>query len=824
MPAISANNITYLRQPYHRITNLKLNLFELVTTATAKINQASFTYPLLDLTVDNASVGFTALNTRFPMFDITDSNGDIVHRGVIRRFSTTNTELQIAYQVEGDAGMLTRETALTLADDQDITIYKTRIPFAFLSRFDSGTNEILKMGDIDLGTTFPQTEFIEATGILGAWQQANADAITGEASFVIDASNSYSWIGGTLTYLHTLDTGMSITSGVDTDATITIKGTAGQYLHACRINDSLTPTAYDRFVFRYLFINDDTIYPAFSDRYATTIVSDNHTKTGREITVQAYGQDAIDKVYVGAPILLTYDIETSADSVTWDTLEDDLGRRTYSGYVRSFTEIRNDSDLIIGVTFTVQGALDFSSALPVANQYLNGRDSVSTWQETLFANMHVGYWGYYISTTNTRNLHSLHDYDYGDLDDFKRSTVGMPAGDIKSAFLAMTNLALGNTGCTSDGRLLMSRNPVLEDSTYRNALATIWTFNDTDIRDDISYSRESLYRVGQCEGRYSVYIPATTSDLPYRGRWGVFAPAHGVGFEKMQDFVALSSTDGLDRIGHRFAEINAPTPEFTIKTRGLIGDFIEPVWGEWIALNVGSYDPLATEIYNSNRAVPKQVTRSWNFDGAYPTCEIDVLASPETTGTQATSLPFEVSETGGMSPSQWTAILDFTYANGGFQAYSAYLGAITASYSLGVGWGTTDIRPSATLAFYRLSVIYLTFASRLMTSITVTYNYTKGSFATPDTAFSLAYNPTGTFTTDINAPTLITISDSAIVNGTGLTQTWSGNQTMTGIRIGLATSVQASATYSGSALITKIELSGYGSNPFLGVGVLPLPS
>lgn len=155
---------------------------------------------------------------------------------------------------------------------------------------------------------------------------------------------------------------------------------------------------------------------------------------------------------------------------------------------------------------------------------------------------------------------------------------------------------------------------------------------------------------------------------------------------------------------------------------------------------------------------------------------------------------------------EWCYEFDFTASNGSWTTRSVFSGT-PGSYSGGTGWTHGDFRSSAASSFYRGVEIERTFSSATITSIEMEFNLTKGSYtATSDYGVVRIHSPVGT--------TRAQILRTAAVSGSGQTLTFTGLITQTSITLFLHSSVQASASYSGSATITKVTIRGTGVNPF----------
>lgn len=155
----------------------------------------------------------------------------------------------------------------------------------------------------------------------------------------------------------------------------------------------------------------------------------------------------------------------------------------------------------------------------------------------------------------------------------------------------------------------------------------------------------------------------------------------------------------------------------------------------------------------------------------------------------------------------WIETFDFTLNDGGFVATDSGYGT-RGVWSSGNGWDTTD-RQVGTATYRRSMSLLKSFTDSDVTSIRITYNYTKGTFDSGnDTALLIR-----------------TLKDTAVVaqyaviaddmsNGTGQTEIFVDSANVDQILVIIASSSRPTASYDGSALLTECQVIGTGTNPF----------
>lgn len=155
----------------------------------------------------------------------------------------------------------------------------------------------------------------------------------------------------------------------------------------------------------------------------------------------------------------------------------------------------------------------------------------------------------------------------------------------------------------------------------------------------------------------------------------------------------------------------------------------------------------------------------------------------------------------------WSHTFDFTVNDGGWTPRDAGFGDI-GQYSAGVGWVTTDLQPFGT-DYRRVMAIERDFVSTEITSMEVTYDFTWGSSDATTTWQNLQYLDGGVLQSQI------TFLNTQMITGNGQVRLMSQTDTIDKLRTYLASSNQPTAIYNGAATITKIVVTGTGTNPFL---------
>lgn len=728
--AISAGDITILRYPFVRRTDTTLNIAPLVAQVTAEIDTFTATYPRGSYPVTNTSAGWADIGAG-KLVRITDSvTGAIKFEG-ITRLGNDATNVYIAGHVDGDSGIALEEASDIVAGD-DVTVYQNQIPQTFLSRLASdGT--LYKRYDVEFNVSDPQTSRPRPQSNLGSDKQYRVSAGGTKTGIILDGSSSYSYISGTISYEWVLPAGVTITSGTTTSSSITVSMDEGIHRIRLRVTDSAITTNPSSQGNRYYYINSPD-EPAFSDDYPVSNIN-NFILTREGWTAQftvSGGQDGIPttRLFTGASVLFSYNIEYSQDGLTWtQTTEEALNRRFYKGYIYTFDDIRyTPNGRIEQVTFTVKSLFFHMDRLPIASQVIVYDATPANWQESPYTDINR------LMYTITRYHNDVMNEDnditlYADNYNYITPLHSINHGSLSSAMRAVVQKRLGcNLGNLSDGTLYMYPHRSYEDSTFRSSQTSRFSFTTQDIfGDSFSYSLNEVMKYQQTNG--SFFISGTTG-TPVIGIRGLGAPMQGVSINQLPSFFAKTKTEGLERIGHDHQNKNRRFDSISLT---LLNDgVVEPAKMDVFNFDLDTIDALDKDVLNNKMYIPIQAR--YVFNGNEPPI-ITVDFEPETEGKPATEL-------NGGNAYLW----DFTVSDGGFT------GNFDGTWVTGEGWKNSASNGDLEL--------YKSTASSTTTVLSVTVNV---EFVTPssDTLDSLGsgWLVNGIRTTDTGGNEIGTLTD-----------------------------------------------------------------
>lgn len=351
-----------------------------------------------------------------------------------------------------------------------------------------------------------QNEEPSPVPIIGTDLQAYSD--DGSAvSFTLDASGSSSWNGNSITYLWEFPSGITITSGTTTTASVTIDVDPGVYVIVCTVTDSVT--GKNKRAERWIFVNDAS-NDAFSDAYPVDNLQIRHDWNGLNVTFTAHGDVDASYLYTGAHVLITWEYEFSQDGATWtQPSEEALYRKVCKSYVRSF-DVNNDSDGIKRYDFTCVDMITMCDSLPLAPQALIRTASPSDWTQVIPDLMNVAFLARQTISLNSGATLTMCDFDYDDFDTVTKENFKIQEKSIGEAFRRSARYIPGALVMQSfDGKLLMRRSYSYEPLATRATYPTRFTWNDTDILNEIGYNLNEIMRAGFTEG--GAFVDGTTT-------------------------------------------------------------------------------------------------------------------------------------------------------------------------------------------------------------------------------------------------------------------------------------------------------------------------
>lgn len=610
--ALSSADAAYLRQPHHTWTGkpLIINAVPLEILATAEINQATFSYPEADLTVDAVSADWLTYNQvgRMVMIGTAPGLADVTY-GIIRKASTATT-LYLSPLQQGEGGYA-RDIALDLDDDYYVSICKFHPAWGIGSQIRKG--KFYKNWDETYSDGGKNPRPIVR---MGEHQQAWVDTSTGLARFTIDldvyyfAGRSYS------THSYTVD-GQTTISSSATQLVVDCEPGCHEIAATFTDNKGKSTTAY-----RYLFANDPTEYPPLNSQFAINVDMTQDRK-GLRATLDFDGDFQGDELYPGQLFVLTetpqWGNPVTGVYVTSDDLSDpDSICDNFVGYALQNTVTARRGTRRTSVT--IEAPMVCADHVRIEKQYVEERTNPKNWAQVkpLLSNP-VGIF-YYLCAHHAPWLLDGHDFYFETyILNLRRKTHDLNKSATLGGQLDQLRARIdgeGGIGSRANGTTYMVRNSQYFVSLTRASQTTHWTWQPGDISGPIEATTRYRPQVGK------VYAGAFAHGNGTIEAYRALAPgpvAAGAGGEGQLEDTTVVLTAGQDRVneiaGFYLAQQNAATTYGEVELNGNL-DLTEPCnLDAWHAWAIGAaYDPQGVG-WTGKRLLPLAVRRRWAGPG-----------------------------------------------------------------------------------------------------------------------------------------------------------------------------------------------------------------
>jgi hypothetical protein len=622
MPAttssLTAGEITLLRAGNHTVKR-HLSVAPLYVVATARINQASFTKPLAQLTVDNTSAGWGNIRKGFTVAIGTTAGARDI--GVFRtRGIPGASTLYIQELSTGDFGLLPLADLADFADNAYITVYANPNIYSVFSRIaysggvDSTSGTFYKDYDYAYGTENESTPYGYVND--GQHRAGWVDPSTGVMSVAFD-TNAVPWIGTPSSYNRTMYslTGGSYnyTSGSSSSQNPTIEFEAGAYLSVLDVNYS---TGVAQTAWRYIFAHDPDDYPPLDIQ----ISSDRRDVSGRRMRVRTL--TASSAALAGQLCVYWEDAVWNGDTVGTATTQ-------FVGWVQDYDGDSRPNE--VGTEYEIVSSFEILKTLRAFGQQIVVKADPTTWTEVTSSLAHLDFWVWYLLFYHTTCL-DLHDYNVGGVSAYYTQAWSTEAKSLFEQINTAGARLNAHIGQASDGGIFVRRDPNMLSQTARDLKITRHTFTEADIATASAHGR-TRPTVG------NVYVNGFSFDgstlTPYQGIAPGYVGGQGSQPDRLENQLVLNASaqsELNERALNRFAFVNRPIESITLFSP-LNYDVIEPAEWYWIALDIDAAYWHTAETY-SGRALVTSVTITHKEDGQK---ETTFECIPETTGVAATA-------------------------------------------------------------------------------------------------------------------------------------------------------------------------------------------
>lgn len=559
------------------------------TQATAQINQASFSYPVITLTVDNTSAAWSSVAKGQAVIihrDATITPYNVVWRGRVRKAGTGST-LEIQETSEGDWGAIPYAAKVSqFLDNLYITVLKRRDIWSIIPYIDyPGTGEIFEDRDFayssssDFNKLPPPTVNITINGKAGNWK-GFVDSISVTYATLVFVVTATVWptSSSISTYSASIPGTWTVTAGSVSTATFTarvpVQGDVPYAVTFTATDNNSKPFTAERMVWVY----------DYGDNYPTEIPiaeigSDSRDRTGRRMTFTLNGQ-ALANIEDGSQVEYW-------ETPLWNGLAVDSATRSFTGWMLKQT--KNTSGGLTDAQIEVVGPTGLLRR--AESQYFEVASNPSTWQQVTGALSYVDFLLYWLVAQRAGNLLRMFDYNRLGLSNLagRMGVWRINKGTIVSQLQEMAGCVGANFGCDSTGSMFVRYHPSKYLVTGRNATFTFRTELNKNIYRSLTVSREMQHRYGWVRGEG--FVSDTVTTTPLRSIAPGNSPGQGPGETVLQGQIVESQGDLNLRVGHEYAYLNNPYQDVNVVIESNY-DVIEPAQMPLVTVDApASYQP-----------------------------------------------------------------------------------------------------------------------------------------------------------------------------------------------------------------------------------------
>ncbi len=627
---IPALDLALLRGLDH-IVRPRLNIFPPVVVGSRLVTVTPTFYPIGEImmsgTIPGAKPGM--------MFRITEPSGETVTHGVVRKGFDGTSKLYIDGKSRGDTGQA-RRLLRAIAEGQTVTVYSYQPLWSLLSRIYQGI--FYKKFDVPYVNEGSRPDPVCN---IGDWRQADADPITGRATFLFNNNNSYTWLSDSqiISYQWTVPAQAQYIDGNQFTGTIEISLPPGFYTIYCKITDNFGKSHE---TMRPIWVNHPTLYPAISDKYGFEINSDQQDRTGRTIGFRIFGDFSENIIMPGGAVLFTCDDIYDGGR----RLSDGVSVNNFVGFLSQETprlELVNGQK---SIQFEAKSPFRRMADLPMVSQAIVEKSAPINWTEIALGLGHVDFVGWYILKHHTTFMEM---FDYIGLRETlppRKKNWGLNGTTVSEYLEQLGKMIGGNIGSTSSGKIVIRRDPNIEESDYRDALDERLTWTQEDVVEPIEITRNVLPTVGQLRA-FAFAYGTGQEPIAVAAMAPGFVQGQGPSKQDEESILVgdpLTAQDKINRVaGHMYAKANNPEPEVQIRPNRNM-DVVDPALMLWHRLDFSEpYNPRDVRFFT--RALPKDVDRGWENLGGVWLKRLTVTFETETFGQPGET--YEVDSGGG---------------------------------------------------------------------------------------------------------------------------------------------------------------------------------
>jgi len=592
---------------------IRLFLAQPTTIFAARVNQASFTYPIAQVAFDTVGTGaYGDIEAGMTVLFGSTAGGDDYGRQRIRKAATSS----ILYFGRSSEG--TRDGEVDLVDNAHITVLNDYRVWSKIPYIDS-SGVIYKDHDIAVGT---YTTNPPPVANAGAAMAGTVDSGTSLLRVTLphEANTSFAVSGSISSYAWTLPSGVALVAGYNlTDSQIEVDCDPGFYWVKLVVTDSNAETHTARVPIYARDVSSDTSIGAF------TIDSHRITPEGQRLSVRIL-EDIAESTYPDGTLVMLWEDEPSDGA--------DRSHMLFTGWHQSDpTTIASERTGIVRDTILelldVAGRLDtlpgFSGSVEVAA-------SPSSWTQMTSPNMdkYLHYLLYWHSTAL-----EVADWSWtGTTTTYPFVVLGNAAESLWDQAMRRARALVPDyiLGCNTLGQLQTIVDPMLQATGSRTATIQA-TLQEADW-SSIRYTHERPPRAHWLRGEAIVAsnsaISAVFCIVPGE------TPGQGETANNQGEQLAVSQATLNTCEGHRYARYNAPERYFSIVLSEGADQGIEPADMTWVRLNISASTAAQRGLTLSNeRGLVREINIRYDHTRTGLVKQVELLWERETSSTSS---------------------------------------------------------------------------------------------------------------------------------------------------------------------------------------------
>lgn len=566
--------------------------------ATARVNQVSFTYPLVQLTVDGTSGGWSNIREGQTVYIGTTSGG--TERGIYRvRKAGNSTTIFLQQQGGQDAGLLAVDIrTASFANDDYVTVVERFDMWSVAPRIDVDANTISEDYDKTVGSNNTTPENLVNITVNGRRNhlfcliKTSTLAITAVASVVKWPTSSGSSVTHSWVYPATF-TGVSGASS----ATFTATAPPGNYTLYYTQHDSIGGDTLRVIVVN---IHHPTLNPPIL--ISEMPKSDSRDRTGRRMSFDLYDSRLTELVNGG---MVGY-----FEVCTWNGVDVPTATKQFVGWVQR--EVHEGSDGLRQATLEIIGPAGLLGMMNSTSQIITAAASPSTWQQCVPSLASAAFMVFYMLRWRAANVLRLFDLTVLSTDPVgqRKPEWIIDKGSLLSQMQSL-GTERGNFGANSEGSMFFLHHPSLVNYDDRGSIV-VRDDLDASLYAKVTVQVEKQRRVQQVRGEAFTWDGSAELPTPmYADSPKVVA--QGSSQTKLSSLVVVSQAELEQITGDGEAQQNNKYPQIDIliqKNR----DVFEPAEMALVTYTIPDYlSPTNEEI--TRRGIPLNVNKTHNPDG-----------------------------------------------------------------------------------------------------------------------------------------------------------------------------------------------------------------